>query len=419
MSTKPAPTEDNGPDTDEHFPQQESTPSCPVCGAENPKKNGTYQRHPHGEQSVRMQQYHCPNGDSFSESLGWIKDGYRYPNIIIRLCLAVFILTDVSLETIQDIVTITFGERPSTQRIHEWAVVANGVEDDDEHRESTDYGELVTNELPTYSGVYTYDEEYIEVDYGRAYRLTLFDSLMNAPVAEMIVGRCTKDAVTDFLTTALADKPIYTVTTDGRSDYAEIIEEKLGELVDDESAVEHHRCSFHFLGNIDDALERELESVHHSPAQKRRIAIVTTEFKEVLRAKSYASAVCRFEDVLGKVEPLPPKIEDYVMDVMNRFDTFAGHLRDEWVPGTTNDCEQYYSHTQAAQRMRRLQSPEQVNAVSWQQQRIRTIKQGWISREKSVELAQEVFPGISPDAVEMLFVESKDRYLQARDLEAD
>jgi len=387
MSTKPTPTEDNGPDTYEYFHQEESSPPCPVCGAENPKKNGTYQRHPHGEESVRMQQYQCPNGDSFSESLDWIKDGYQYPNIIIRLCLAVFILTDVSLETIQDIVTITFGERPSTQRINEWAVAANGVEDDDEHRESTDYGELVTNRLPTYSGVYTDDEEYIEVDHGRAYRLTLFDSLMNAPVAEMVVGRCTKEAITDFLTTALANKPIYTVTADGRSDYAEIIEESLGALVDVECAVEHHRCSFHFLGNIDDALERELESVRHSPARKCRIATVTTAFKEVLRAKSYASAVRRFEDVLGKLEPLPPNIEDDVMDVMNRFNTFAGHLRDDWVPGTTNDCEQYYSHTQAAQRVRRLRSPEQVNAVLWQQQRIRTIKQGSFVERKTAAVS--------------------------------
>lgn len=418
MSSTHAPTEYNNPHIHEDCCQEEPRPPCPECGAEEPTKNGTYQRHPHGEEPVRMQQYLCVNGHSFSQSLDWIKDGYRYPKSIIRLCLAIFVLTDASLETIQDIVTITFGERPSTQRINEWIVDANGVSDEFRDREPTDHGELVINQLPTYSGVYTYDEQYIEVDYGRAYRLTLFDSLMNAPVAEIIAERCQKEVIAEFLTTALADKPIFTVTTDGRSDYAEIIEETLGELVADECAVEHHRCRFHFLGNIDDALERELESVRHSPTRKCRIATVTNEFKEVLRAKSYAAAVRDFEDVLGKLEPLPSKIEGYIMDVAERFDTFAGHLRDEWVPSTTNDCEQYYSHTQAAQRMRRLQSLEQVNAVLWHHQRIRTIKQGWISRERSVALAQELFPGIPPDAVETLFVESKDRYLQARDLEA-
>ncbi|EMA47745.1 hypothetical protein C450_20531 [Halococcus salifodinae DSM 8989] len=62
-----------------------------------------------------MQQYECGRGDSFTESLDWIKDGYQYPTFIIRLCLAVFVLTDASLGTIQDIVTITLNERPSKQ----------------------------------------------------------------------------------------------------------------------------------------------------------------------------------------------------------------------------------------------------------------------------------------------------------------
>jgi hypothetical protein len=63
-------------------------------------------------------------------------------------------------------------------------------------------------------------------------------------------------------------------------------------------------------------------------------------------------------------------------------------------------------------------SRQRINGVLWQQQRIRTITEGLISRETSTELAQEMFPGISSDAVEQLFVESKQRYLRGRDLEA-
>lgn len=416
MTTTPAPTDDDGSLIHEDYGSTEQRPSCPICGTDRPKKNGTYQRHPHGTAPVRMQQYECTQGGSFTESLDWIKDGYQYPTFIIRLCLAVFILTDTSLGTIQDIVTITFNERPSKQQINDWASNATG--DQDRHRKSTNYGEVVINDLPTYSGIYTYDEQYVTVDHCDAYRLTVYDSLMQAPVAEQIVGRCTKEVITEFLTTALAEKPIFAVTTDGRSDYAEIVEDELGDLVAEECGVEHHRGVFHFLRNIEDALNRELESVRHSSQRKCRMAIVTSEFKQALREQSYPAAVRRFEEVLGKLEPLPPKLEGYVTDVMERFDTFAGHLRDEWIPSTTNDCEQYYSHTQSAQRLRRLRSPEQVNGVLWQQQRIRTIKEGLVSRDTSVELSQEMFPEISPDAVEQLFVESKERYLKARDLEA-
>lgn len=416
MTISPAPTEDDGSLTHEDYGDTEQRPSCPICGADQPKKNGTYQRHPHGTTPVRMQQYECVRGDSFTESLDWIKDGYQYPLFVIRLCLAVFVLTDASLGTIQDIVTITLNERPSKQRINEWASNATG--DQDRHRTPTQFGEVVTNDLPTYSGIYTYDEQFVTVAHRDAYRLTVYDSLMQAPVAEQLLTRCTKEVVTEFLTTALAEKPIFAVTTDGRSDYAEIVENELGALVADECAVEHHRGLFHFLRNIEDALKRELESVRYSSQRKCRMAVVTSEFKQALREGSYPAAVRRFEDVLGKLAPLSPKLEGYVMDVMERFDTFAGYLRDEWVPSTTNDCEQYYSHTQSAQRLRRLRSPEQANGVLWQQQRIRTIKEGLISRDTSVELAKETFPGISSEAVNQLFVESKERYLAARDLEA-
>lgn len=395
-----------------------SRPPCPSCGAEGPTKNGSYPRNPHGTDPVRMQQYECPNGCSFSEGLDGVKDGYRYPTIIIRLCLAIYILSDASLGTIQDIVTITFEERPSRQRINEW--IDDEIGNPGRHRKSTDFGKIVMNELPTCSGIYTYDEQYIDIDHGDAYRLTVYDSLMQAPVAEQVVSSLKSDVVSEFLTTALAEKPIYAVTTDGRSDYAEIVEDELGELVAEECGVAHYRCLFHFLCNITDALSRELESVRHSHQRKVRMAVVTSEFKQALRAQSYPAAVRRFEQVLdeSKLNPLPPKLEGYVCDVMEQFDTYVGHLRDEWLPSTTNDCEQYYSNTQSARRLRRLRDLERINGVLWQQQRIRTIKEGLISRETSTELAQEMFPGLSPEVVEQLFVESKQRYLRGRDLEA-
>ena len=379
-----SPSQEENTKRNQDYSVDESRPPCPVCDAEAPTKNGSYWRNPHGLGPVRMQQYECANGDSFSESLDGVKDGYRYPTIIIRLCVAIYILSDASLGTIQDIVTITFEERPSRQRINEW--IADCIVDPGRHQKSTDFGKLVMNELPTYSGIYTYDEQYIEIDHGDAYRLTVYDSLMQGPVAEMVVSSLKKEVITEFLTSALADKPIYAVTTDGRNDYAEIVEDELGEIVAEECGVAHYRCVFHFLRNITDALSRELESVRHSEKQKVRMAVVTSEFKQALRAQSYPAAVRRFEQILdeAKLKPLPPKLEGYVEDVMEQFDTYVGHLRDEWIPSTTNDCEQYYSNTQSAQRLRRLSNLERINGVLWQQQRIRTITEELISRETNI-----------------------------------
>jgi len=213
-----SPSQEENTKRNQDYSVDESRPPCPVCDAEAPTKNGSYWRNPHGLGPVRMQQYEC-NGDSFSESLDGVKDGYRYPTIIIRLCVAIYILSDASLGTIQDIVTITFEERPSRQRINEW--IADCIVDPGRHQKSTDFGKLVMNELPTYSGIYTYDEQYIEIDHGDAYRLTVYDSLMQGPVAEMVVSSLKKEVITEFLTSALADKPIYAVTTDGRNDYVD------------------------------------------------------------------------------------------------------------------------------------------------------------------------------------------------------
>jgi len=411
-----SPSREENTKRNQDWSNNESRPPCPVCGTEGPTKNGSYQRNPHGFGPVRVQQYECANGDSFSESLSGVKDGYRYPKIIIRLCIAMYILSDASLGTIQDIVTITFEERPSRQRINEWIV--DEIADPEASQKSTEHGKVVMNDLPTYSGIYTYDEQYIDIDHGDAYRLTVYDSLMQAPVAEQVVDSLKKDVISEFLTTALADKPIYAVTTDGRSDYAEIVEDDLSELVAEECDVAHYRCLFHFLCNITDALSQELESVRHTQKRKIRMAVVTSELKQALRAQSYPTAVRRFEEVLdeAKLKPLPSKLEGYVCDVMNQFDTYVGHLRDEWLPSTTNDCEQYYSNTQSARRLRRLQDMERINGVLWQQQRIRTVKEGLISRDSSIEIAQELFPGLSSDAAEQLFIESKQRYLRGRDL---
>jgi hypothetical protein len=208
-----SPSQEQNTQRNQDCSDTESRPPCPVCGTEAPTKNGSYQRNPHGFDSVRIQQYECANGDSFSESPDGVKDDYRYPTIIIRLCLAIYILSDASLGTIQDIVTITFEERPSRQRINEW--IDDEIGDPDRHRKSTDYGQIVMNELPTYSGIYTYDEQYIEIDHDDAYRLTMYDSLMQAPVAEQVVSSLKNEVVSEFLTTAMADKPIYVVTTDG------------------------------------------------------------------------------------------------------------------------------------------------------------------------------------------------------------
>ena len=374
-----------------------SQPECPDCGGPV-SKNGGYERHPQGCQRLRVQRYICANCCSFSPTHPSVADECHYPRAVTQLATTIDVLTDSSLENRQDVLTIHYDVRPSDQQIHNWCT------------EQT--AEIVANDLPELSGVFTYDEQYLTIDGSRAYRLTVYDELLRAPVAETIADRCTKETVRTFLTTVLADKPVHVVTTDGRSDYPEIIEEDLDAV--------HHRCNFHFLKNGEEKLQNTVfESVRYTNTERLRGALVWSEFKQVFAAKSYEAAVRRFEAVLDKIEQLPKELRTAVTEVMEEFDTFLGHLRHEAVPSTTNNLERYYDHTKPTQIKRRFRSGEHARAFLKQQMRLRTVKQGLISRERSLSLGCELFPAVTMEQLEPLFTESKQRYLSWRDREPD
>ena len=201
----------------------------------------------------------------------------------------------------------------------------------------------------------TYDEQYISIDGRRAYRLTVYDELLPAPVAETIADRCTKETVREFLTTVLAEKPVRVVTTDGRSDYPEIIEEELDAV--------HHRCNFHFIKDGGKKLcNTVFESVRYTNTERLQGALVWSEFKQVFAAKSYEAAIRRFEAVLDKIEQLPKELRTAVTDVMEEFDTFLGHLRHEAIPSTTNNLKRHYGHTKPTQINCRFRSDEHARA---------------------------------------------------------
>jgi IS1 family transposase len=398
VSTNAAPTGCIAPSNDGLSVLFLREPQCPECGATDVAKNGTYERHPHGRQGVRVQRYCCELCGSFAPSHPSVDDDHRYPRAVTQLADAIDAFADASLEAIQDILTVHYGVRPADQQIHNWLTEPTA--------------EIVENDLPVYSGVYTYDEQYLTINGNRAYRLTVYDELMRAPVAEAIVGECNKKTVRTFLTTALAEKPTAVITTDGRSDYPEIVEDDLDAF--------HHRCRFHFIKNGEKKLRNTVfQSIRYSDTEKLRGAIVWSEFKSVFAAPSYEAGLRRFEAVLDKIEHLPSELRTYVEQVMENFDRFAIHLRDEAVPSTTNNLERYYGHTKPTRIKRRFRSLQHARAFLKRQMRVRTIKQGLISRERSLSLGRELFPSLSRDQLEPLFTDAKQRYLSWRDRDVD
>jgi hypothetical protein len=125
------------------------------------------------------------------------------------------------------------------------------------------------------SGHYDYDEQVVRIKGEQAFRLTLFDVVLNIPVAEDISYKLNATCVETFLEENLKDQPIYSITTDDRKWYRHIIKGL--------KAV-HQLCGFHFIKRVTADAEYYFKRMSVSDAEKMRIAILVSLIREVFRS---------------------------------------------------------------------------------------------------------------------------------------
>lgn len=85
--------------------------------------------------------------------------------------------------------------------------------------------ETIHNEEFEYSGYYLYDEQFLRLNGVRHYRLTLYDAILNIPVAERIVRRRIPKNTKKFILDSTANKPFIYLTTDLFPMYRNIADE--------------------------------------------------------------------------------------------------------------------------------------------------------------------------------------------------
>jgi hypothetical protein len=119
VTTQPTPTGSIVPTDDSFSALSLPEPDCPKCGT-IAVKNGSYKRYPYGRRSVRVQRYSCNRCGSFTPTHPPAEDNHRYPRTASQLADAVNIFANVSLEGVQDILTVHRGVRPADQQIHNW-----------------------------------------------------------------------------------------------------------------------------------------------------------------------------------------------------------------------------------------------------------------------------------------------------------
>ncbi|MEN4018339.1 MAG: hypothetical protein PQ975_00435 [Methanobacterium sp.] len=93
-----------------------------------------------------------------------------------------------------------------------------------------------------YSGYYTYDKQWIKLNGLWHYRLTLYDYILNIPVAEEIALDKEYDTIKEFIVTSTEYKRFYSLTTDGLQEYKSITD-KL-RVIHQQCISHNYRCEF-------------------------------------------------------------------------------------------------------------------------------------------------------------------------------
>ena len=304
-------------------------PVCPFCGEAQVTKQEFRKRTPilgpYGLQKLYLRRYRCTVcGKKFTTPLSAVVAPYhRYASVFKGKAAKMLQTGYRPLRKLKKDLGDTFGIAPSHQTIHNWLVV--GEEKRIQSAESQ------------YSGYYCYDEQHISLTGKKRYRLTLFDSILNIPVAEEIAEDCGYQTVRAFLKESLRGRPLVAITTDHKREYKGIL---------DELGAAHQLCIFHLFKMIGDAVYGALQSKRYSYRDKIRFCLYFTAIKNVFRTNDLQIAQERLERLLDNYWEIPRGLRGFIAGkIQPDFERLTLFMRDSLVSKTTNPVENYYRQT--------------------------------------------------------------------------
>ena len=304
-------------------------PICPYCGSYHVIRQEFQERNPvlgeFGSCEIYMRRYLCKKcHKKFVTQLNLIiEPNHRYASIFKEKIDGLVKTGYRSLRKLGEDLHTFFEISPSHQSIKNWLKIG------DEKR--------INNHIPDYSGYYCYDEQYIKIDGRKSYRLTLFDALLNIPIAEEIAKKIDYTTVFSFLKSVLADKPLITITTDHKRMYNSIIE-KLGAL--------HQLCIFHLFKMIGKDVYDRLKSKTIPYRDKIKLCIYFTKIKEIFRTYDLNVAIERLYELLDKYDDIPRVLQKWILKkIIPDFERLTIFMRNGSIPKTNNQVENYYRQT--------------------------------------------------------------------------
>jgi transposase-like protein len=341
-------------------------PFCPRCGSKKHVRNGFRKRRPKvggfGKITVYVQRYKCRRcGKGFSARIdGIVKKWRQYAEIFKEKVNAIAAIMKYSGRAIQQVFLALFGVAPSHQTIENW----------------------LTADMPEfqYSGYYGYDEQVVRIKGKKAYRLTLFDSVLNVPVAEEITYKLSAKRVKRFLKKNLKGHLTYSITTDDRKWYREIIKAL--------KAI-HQLCGFHFIKRVTKDAEEYFKRKSISDAEKMRIAILVSAIREVFRSFTEREFLEKLEKVYLMKDTAPSRIKKHIETLVKDVDLYTNHLLNPLIPKTNNHVEEYYRQIDPKKMKKRYKTISgltralHLKGIYW------IVRHGLISEEESLRIARQ------------------------------
>lgn len=305
------------------------TPICPNCNSKHVIKQEYQERNPildeSGSQTIYLRRYKCNDcGKKFVTSPdSVIKPHHRYAKIFTDKIESFIQTGHRSLRKSGEDFQTFLGISPSHTTIKNWLTI-----DVENHIQNT----------PTlYSGYYCYDEQYIKLNGQRHYRLTLYDTLLNIPIAEEIVPKRTTETIYNFIDKSTYKQPLIAITTDHFRRYKRIMD-KLG--------VKHQLCIFHLFKMIGNSVYKILKSKKATKQEKISLCLYFTELKNIFRTYNEETAIQRLKALLDKFDDIPKVLQRYLTKkILPDFQRLTHFMRSPFIERTSNKVENYYRQT--------------------------------------------------------------------------
>jgi hypothetical protein len=306
-------------------------PVCPYCDSRKVTKQGFQERNPimgvFGLQTVHVQRYKCKNCNrKFNTPLDPIvAKNHQYASIFKDKANQIDQNKHRPLRKTSEDFQVLWDVAPSHQTIKNWL---RNVKTNDN---------FIHNYLTKYSDYYCYDEQFININGIRYYRLSLTDFGFNVPVAEQISIDKGADTVKAFLKLSTLNKKLISITTDHDQQYKNIID-GLGAI--------HQLCIHHLFDIIWKEVKKALNSKLTPEEEKTSIKSYFKKIKNIFFTYDENKAVKRLESLLDDFEQIPKVLKPFIKDkIINDWQRLTQFMRNDKIPRTSNHVENYYRQT--------------------------------------------------------------------------